>query len=224
MLEITNLVTPSPEQWKRINGFPMYFISNQGRVFSLYKNKILKNHKDAYGYITVGLYNKKLRKEAKVHRLVAVHFIDNPENKSQVNHINGDKTDNRIENLEWVTGKENINHAIKTGLIKGLSPKQIKFIRFLYGEKKMNVTEIKNIYGYPITTILYHVKDFKSHKYLDQSKICKIREIYGTGNYSMKQVAEMCGVNVKSVQKYCKDIVTPAKLKSRWNKERIINA
>lgn len=68
------------------------------------------------GYLHVCLHKNKQQKTVRVHRLVANEFIENPQNKPQVNHKNGNKKDNRIENLEWATSSENINHAVKTGL------------------------------------------------------------------------------------------------------------
>ena len=85
----------------------------------------MKTYLSSYGYYVVGLVNNDgKRKLMKVHRLIAFAFIDNPHNKPHINHINGIRNDNSIENLEWCTQSENMLHAFKIGN-KKVSEKQI---------------------------------------------------------------------------------------------------
>ena len=104
------------EIWKSIEYFPNYQISNYGNVKN--KEKILKPLLCSSGYLFVRLYNKTEVKNLKIHRLVATAFIKNPQNKSCVNHIDGNKKNNNVKNLEWCTYKENSLHAYKIGLNK----------------------------------------------------------------------------------------------------------
>jgi hypothetical protein len=96
-----------------------YVVNNYGEVYRIKssgKLKIMKQQTDADGYFTVGLHLNGVGYFRRVNRLVAQAFIDNPQNKPEVNHIDGDKQNNIVENLEWVTSKENIDHAWKNNL------------------------------------------------------------------------------------------------------------
>ena len=142
------------EVWKKIDGYyGVYQISSLGRVRSLdhfCKNRngsgkqtgrYLKSQKCKKGYLRFSLSKNRVRKNLSAHRLVAIAFIPNYENKPQVNHINGIKNDNRVENLEWCNNSENQIHAIKKGLVKHnkcekhhnskLSNKEVKEVRIL---------------------------------------------------------------------------------------------
>lgn len=105
------------EIWKDIEGYPNYQVSSEGRVKSLNynrtgKEKILKSRKKRNGYLEVTLCKDGKPKTFTVHRLVVQAFILNPENKPCIDHINTDCTDNRVENLRWVTQKENCNNPL----------------------------------------------------------------------------------------------------------------
>lgn len=106
------------EQWKRIEDFPNYYISNLGKVRShkTSNTKIIDGWVSNAGYNRVTLRRHDKRYRRAVHRLVAEAFIPNPKNKSQVNHIDGDKLNNHVNNLEWVTSYENVKHSIKNNL------------------------------------------------------------------------------------------------------------
>lgn len=121
------------EIWKDIPGYEGYYqVSNLGRVKSLdrivphprykcgqfWKGRISTIKIDRYGYPCITLNKKSHIKTITIHRLVAKSFISNPENKPQVNHIDGNKLNNKVNNLEWCTSKQNTIHAWKTGLCK----------------------------------------------------------------------------------------------------------
>ena len=130
-----------------------YLIYRDGRIFSLITNKFLNpcNNLDGYPKVTC---DKKIRS---VHRIVAEAFIPNPENKPEVNHKNGIKTVNHVENLEWTTKQENIAHAINNGLRAGLRGEQIyntsmtawkvKAIRLFYEYKMYSTRFLADHYG-----------------------------------------------------------------------------
>ena len=94
----------------RIDDFPNYVIHPNGVILRIRKNKTkeLKPFKQ-HGYMKVGLYKNGKSKRFRFHRLLALHFIPNPENKPYIDHINGIKHDNRLENLRWVTHQENMD-------------------------------------------------------------------------------------------------------------------
>lgn len=105
-------------EWIPIKGFEeKYLISNTGEVYSFYLRDNLKVQKNKYGYAYCQLsISKNNLKYSLIHRLVALHFLPNPEDKPQVNHIDGNKGNNTLENLEWATAKENTKHAYEKKL------------------------------------------------------------------------------------------------------------
>jgi hypothetical protein len=159
------------ELWKNIEGTNgTHSVSNLGKVRSndyyakvkngqsLVKSKIRKPQKNGVGYHF--LIVNRFYGQITIHRLVALHFIPNPDNKLFVNHINGIKTDNRVENLEWVTRQENEDHAYRTGLknstgsnntMSKLNESDVLKIRNMYPEK--NAYELAKVFGVHRSTI-----------------------------------------------------------------------
>ena len=147
------------EFWKTIEGYTNYHISNYGIVKSLKHNKqkILKLSDNGLGYLFVELCKNNTSLKLYVHRLVAQTFIPNPNNKPQVNHIDGNKQNNRVYNLEWCTHSENIKHSYKIGIrenCKGnksphhkLTENEVLTIHGLYlsGNSQYEISKIYNV-------------------------------------------------------------------------------
>lgn len=108
------------------------------------REKILKNSISSTGYEKIDLKKNGVRKSFKVHRLVAFSFIPIIDGKTIINHLDGNPLNNNYKNLEWCTQKENVNHAINTGLIKTffISKEDLKY---LYSEKNMTICEIAKL-------------------------------------------------------------------------------
>lgn len=176
------------EEWKPVVGFEgLYSVSNLGRVrseerrkinplcgTSLVKEKILALQ-TVYGYKKVLLTLNGVPNHKRVHRLVAEAFIPNPENKPQVNHIDNDRGNNKVDNLEWVTNKENSLHAHKQGRLYTLDPEIINKAKVLV-EQGVNYTEIAERVGCSRISVYnyFPVKGYKNHERTDKKLPAKL--------------------------------------------------
>lgn len=104
------------EKYIVINEFDNYGISNLGNIKNLKKGNILTPCLNKNGYLTYTFCQNGVKKTFRIHRLVALYFVENPNNLPYVNHKDGNKTNNKAENLEWCTAQENDNHARNNGL------------------------------------------------------------------------------------------------------------
>lgn len=157
------------EQWKVVKGFENYLVSSLGNVKTINGKlkKVVYDSANDYGYVELWKNNK--GKKFRIHRLVAETFIPNILGKEQVNHIDGDKKNNCVSNLEWVTPKENIRHAIENdlssikygskNLASKLKEEDVKYIRENAIINK-SVKELSEIYNVSTTTI-YNIINYK---------------------------------------------------------------
>jgi len=153
------------EHFKRIKGYENYLISDRGRVYSCKRKKFLKPGKNRYGYFYVVLCKNGISKSHTIHRLVALAFIPNVFNKRTINHIDGIKTNNYVENLEWSTHSENNQHAFDNGLkqkgekhgMAKLSEDQVLEIRKLYATGDYYQKDLAKIFDVDNSLISYIV-------------------------------------------------------------------
>lgn len=195
------------ESWIKINKTNnRYSVSNLGNIRKnsevidrsngrrqLINQKIIKPALNQHGYLKVRCrISKGTTKNFTIHRIVAEAFIQNPENKSQINHINGIKTDNRVENLEWCTPKENIDHAWDTGLSIATKKTKIKSGKLVFD----SIKDCANHFNIDRNTITKAIKRgyFKNKKHI---------VIYNNTEYpSLKEASRVLGINPKTVKKY----------------------
>lgn len=112
IMQNNNITTNEKSKRKQIEGYEDYFIYEDGRVFSTKSDKFLKHNISSCGYPSVELFNNEGSARKTIHRLVAEAFIPNPNNYPQINHIDENKLNPSVENLEWCTAKYNMNYGI----------------------------------------------------------------------------------------------------------------
>lgn len=139
------------EEWRDVVGYEgLYQVSNLGRVRRMsasftdtkgrlrhFVGRVLRPQKLRHGYVYVNLWKDNVRKGCTIHRLVAIAFIPNPDNKPQVNHIDGDRANNKVENLEWTTNSENQRHRLDILHHKGVR---------IYETRKVVCVETGDVY------------------------------------------------------------------------------
>lgn len=115
------------ERWKSVDDFPTYEVSDEGRIRNVKTGRVLKKTRTSKGYEQVSLRKDKQQHVLRVHRLIADTFYGEHDDLD-VNHIDGDKLNNKLSNLEFCTRKENINHAFRTGLKQPSRMKKVRVI------------------------------------------------------------------------------------------------
>ena len=174
------MVDAENEVWKGVVGYEdLFSVSNKGRLFSLRTNKILKQNIVGEGYnacVTKLNGRKGSNLVLKIHREVAKAFIPNLDELPFVNHIDGDKLNNSVDNLEWVTPQGNVVHAIETGLLsldhlkliskenRKLTEEDVKYIRnnFKYGDRNFGARSLSRMFNIPHSTIMKIIR-FESY-------------------------------------------------------------
>jgi predicted DNA-binding protein (UPF0251 family) len=206
------------EDWKRIANTE-YKVSNKGEIYSEKSAKLLRQNDDGNGYMKVTLWIDGMQSSEKVHRLVATAFLPKMQHQTTVNHKDGDKLNNCVSNLEWLSHSDNMRHAHITGLMqKGsectnakLDEASVEAIKLLFVDGLSN-QEIANSFGVERGTI-GKIRQLKTWKHvrpdlvfpessptvhrrvaLTPDDIPKIRELYAK-NVSLAGIGKMFGVH-----------------------------
>ena len=168
------------EIWKDVPFDSNYKVSNYGRLFSKRTNKILKGELTEKGYIRVALTE---HKRYLVHCIVARTFIPNPENKPQVNHIDSNRQNNNVKNLEWVTAKENIQHAVKNKRFENMG---------IINSERMKKSKLY-LKGYPLAN---EVTKKKVAQYDKKNNLLNVYE-------SISDASRNTGITITSISYAC---------------------
>jgi hypothetical protein len=202
------------EIWKDYDS--NYRVSNFGKVWSKRNNIELKQFEDNYGYLMVTIYSKTL----KVHRLVAVLFLEcNYKDTMTVNHKNGIKSENNVNNLEWMTSVDNIKHAFETGLMTKsedvhtaiLTIADVEQIKQLFVEYKLGDTEIGALFGANNSTISNIRRGLSWKDVLPELKFEKKSPVgRGVGK-------KLCGEDIPLIRKMSKDGIACADIARKFN-------
>lgn len=203
--------------------FTGFLVTEEGQVFSKKTGRKLRQHENAHGYLTTKVFDPEYCawKQRRVHRLVAETYIDNKESKPEINHKDGNKQNNNVSNLEWVTSKENKTHAWRKGLYKdigevhfssNLSNEQVhemcrmmqegfrnKEISEYFNLHKDRVSEIRSGNKWGHISSLYNTRVVRN-KRKSPDTVIKVAELLEKG-FSIKEVAEETGVKEYDIRR-----------------------
>ena len=127
------------DEWRAIDGFPNYEIHRDGYVLNTKTGRILKASKNRDGYLRVDLCHNGVKESKRIHQLVGIAFIQNPLGKSSVDHINGDKTNNSLENLRWATMREQLQNKPSKGYSKKKGAKKNPWQVLIHNSEGKNI-------------------------------------------------------------------------------------
>lgn len=144
------------EYWRTIPSFPVYSASNYGRIRNDGTGRIMHVYQTPRGYLTLTLRRDNKQVPRSVHRLVAEAFLGGPHPDLDVNHIDGDKTNNCIENLEWCTREENVRHAVRNGLRPGPRRRSVRIVET--GDEFVSLRECANFFGADVSCISWALR------------------------------------------------------------------
>ena len=217
-------------------GYPHYAATVDGRIYSLYSHKFLSDNKKLGEYKTVTLCEDGIRREKTVHRLIAEAFIPNPDKLPVVNHIDGNKHNNKVSNLEWCTHKDNVKHAMEIGLMRSevineyrSIPDDIvsqicmlieqgsrnKDICEMFDVKQVIVSEIKAGKIYKDISRNFNFRNIPSSNRISEQKVINICDSLQKGN-SINKTRLLYGVAF-SVVKNIKDRKTYTYISNNYN-------
>lgn len=215
------------EIWKDVEGYEEYYeVSNFGEVKSkdrwrdngrggyLQKSKVMTKSPTSTGYFKIGFVKNKIRKEFKIHRLVAIAFIPNPKNKPFINHIDGNPLNNHVSNLEWCTPSENVQHSYETGLRETNFHKYLDNIIKEYVEEKVSIWDLAR---------KYKCSHFSITKYFRKNGIeikssALVRNVYNINRKELIKDFESGVANKELAKKYNTNNVLIATYRYKYKK------
>ena len=214
----------TPVQWKVIPFAEKYMVSERGDIYSTLRNKILKTTMVRKYHRVSFITNEGKDKAYLVHRVVALCFIENPDNKPEVNHIDGNPDNNRVSNLEWVTRQENQKHAFdnelntNSGEANGrcVMPSETAIEIYKALLNGMSCNEASQVFGYNKATIRnikikknwnQYLRDLpdipikkNKNKPLTKDQVTLIKSLRATQGKTCKQISEMLGFGLGQVE------------------------